>query len=132
MIQATYNGEVEHNNTKGLLFSLAFSGFYGVQGVGDLVNLAPYEQSENNGGVLDPTGSYNLILNEPPINVGVFAEIKTGGYQFALAPNAVPTLTNLGILIYAPGGAELNTNEAYAGALPAGASITLMVFVPLQ
>lgn len=130
MIQATYAGSTEHDNTKGLLFKLAFSGNYGVNGVGDLVNLAPYEQSSNPNGILDPNVNYDLILVEPPQNVGVFNEALGGSYT-QLQPNANPTLANLGVRMFEPGGGEKATNAAYTAAELAG-SVTILAFVPLQ
>lgn len=130
MILATYDGEIEWANSKGLLFKLAFSGDYGQNGVGDLVNLAPYELSTNPNGVQDPKLSYNLLLEQPPSNIGIFNE-QLGGSYTQPQPNAVPTLTNLGLRMYEPGGNEKATNAAYTAAELAG-SVTLLVLVPLQ
>jgi|WetSurMetagenome_2_1015567.scaffolds.fasta_scaffold112313_2 hypothetical protein len=130
MIQASYAGEVEYNNTKGILLKLAFTKFYGVNGVGDLLNLAPYESEQNPNGILDPKLAYNTIIGEPPEKIGVFNE-DLGGYYIQLTPNANPTLVNLGVRVFAPGGAELNTNQAYPAAMLNG-SATLEVFLPLQ
>lgn len=130
MVQATYVGSTEHNNTKGLLFALKFTGNCGVLGVGDLVDLAPFEQSTNPDGILDPSLDYNLILVEPPKNIGVFSE-NLGGSYVQLTPNAAPTLQNLGVRMFEPGGNEKATNAAYTAAELAG-SVTLMAFVPLQ
>jgi hypothetical protein len=123
MVKATYAGEAERNNTKGLLFKLKFTGNYGVNGVGDLLDLSP-------GAIADPTLSYNLILNQPPSNLGVTNEVLGGSYV-ALLPNANPTLQNLGVLMYEPGGAEKATNAAYTAAELAG-FVEILVFVPLQ
>ena len=128
-IQATYAGELEFNNTKGLLFSLAFKGNYGAAGVGDLANLAPYEGTGNPGGVLDPNLAYNAILAEPPKNAGVF-NVNLGGYDLQLTPNAVPTLTNLGVRIFLAG-VELTTAEAYPAPVLAGGA-TILALIPLQ
>ena len=122
-IVATYAGESEQNNTKGLLFNLGFSGNYGVNGVGDLINLNP-------NAVLDPKAKYNLILAQPPENPGVNAEF-IGGYYVQLQPNVNPTLSNLGCRVYAPAGAELATNAAYPAAV-IGGSVQIEVFLPLQ
>ena len=130
MITLSYQGETERNNTKGLLFKAKFVGFYGVNGVGDLLNLAPVE-GDNPNGVTDPYNAYNMILAEPPtMPIGVEAE-NIGGYYVQVTPNAVPTLFNFGLRVFAPGGTELNSNQAYAAALTGG-SVTLLVFVPLQ
>ena len=61
MISLSYQGETERNNTKGLLFKAKFVGFYGLNGVGDLLNLAPVE-GDNPNGVTDPYNAYNMIL----------------------------------------------------------------------
>lgn len=130
MIQATYAGEVEYNNTKGLMFKLTFSGNYGGKGVGDLINLAPVQSGSNPTGVLDPNNAYNLILDQPPKNFGVLNTLLGGSYV-GLNPNANPTLKNLGVLMYEPGGAEKDTGAAYTAAELAG-SVLMVAFVPLQ
>ena len=98
MLSVKYRGETEHNNTKGLIFRLTPSVDYGVNGVGDLVDLTPNK-------VADPTLSYNLIVDEPPNSAGIL-NCNLGGSYVALLPNAVPTLANLGLLVYEPGGAR--------------------------
>lgn len=123
MVKASYAGEMEYNNTKGLLFKLAFTGLYGVNGAGDILDLTP-------SAVLDPNLAYNLILVQPPKNVGVFSELLGGSY-INLKPNAVPALNNLGVIMYEPGGAEKATNAAYTAAELAGAA-TIIALVPLQ
>jgi hypothetical protein len=122
-VKATYAGEIERNNTKGLLFKLKFTGNYGANGVGDLLDLTP-------GNILDPTLSYNTILVEPPTNLGVLNE-PLGGSYIALLPNANPTLQNLGVQMWEPAGAEKATNAAYTAAELAGFA-EIVVFVPLQ
>lgn len=129
-VQATYVGTTENNNAKGLLLELTFTGNYGTNGVGDLVNLAPFELSSNPTGVLDPTLSYNNILAEPPENIGVFSE-QLGGSYVQLQPNAAPTLTNLGVRVFEPGGVEKVTGVAYTAAELAG-NVKLLAFLPLQ
>lgn len=122
-VKATYAGEIERNNTKGLLFKLKFTGNYGVNGVGDLLDLTP-------GAVADPLLAYNLILDLPPTNLAVLNE-PLGGSYIALLPNANPTLQNLGVLVYSPAGAEKATNAAYTAGELAG-FVEIAVFVPLQ
>src|ERR1700743_542130 len=107
-VKATYAGEAEQNNTKGLLFKLTFTGNYGVNGVGDLLDLSP-------GAIADPNLSYNLILAQPPKNFGV-QNNQLGGSYIELLANAVPTLKNLGVIMYEPGGGEKATNAAYTAA----------------
>ena len=129
-VQASYAGEVEYNNTKGILLKLAFTLFYGINGVGDLLNLAPYESEQNPTGIKDPLLAYNTIIGAPPKNIGLFNEDLGGGY-IQLTPNANPTLANLGVRVFAPGGAELNTNQVYPAAVLNGSAV-LEVFLPLQ
>lgn len=131
MVIAAFLGSMEHNNAKILLFKLTFTGNYGVNGVGDLVNLAPYEQGSNPNGVTDPSGSYDQILSQPPtIPPGVFTD-NLGGSWTNPNPNAAPTLYNLGIRMFEPGGAEKATNAAYTAAELAGYTI-IQVAVPAQ
>lgn len=129
MVQATFLGTIEHNNSKTLLFQLKFTGNYGANGVGDLLNLAPYSPA-NPTGVLDPTCSYNNPIAQVPLAVGVFTD-KLGGSWTNPAPNANPTLANLGIIMYEPGGVEKATNAAYTAAELAGFT-TLQVVQALQ
>jgi hypothetical protein len=128
MILASYKGELNYGNTKGILFKLAFSGNYGANGVGDLLNLAPAQTTSNPTGVTDPSLAYNLILEQPPSEIGVFSE-QLGGSYVQIQPNAVPTLQNFGLRMYEPGGAEKATNAAYTAAELAG-SVLLIVLVP--
>lgn len=130
MINLAYVGDTEQNNTKGLLFNATFSGTYGVNGVGDLLNLAPSQLGTNPNGITDPKLSYNLILELPPALVGIFSE-RLGGYYTEPTPNAVPTLQNWGLRMYSPGGVELATGVAYPASVLAGL-VVLQIFVPLQ
>jgi hypothetical protein len=126
-VQLTYVGEIEHDNAKGLLFQAAFTGNYGVNGVGDLLNLAPVELGVNPGGILDPKAKYNLILGAPPETIGVFSE-NIGGSYCQIKPNAVPTLFNYGLQMFEPGGAEKATGAAYTAAELAG-NVQLVVMI---
>ena len=130
MITAKYAGEQQYNNTKGVLFTLTFSGFYGVAGVGDLLNLEPYDVEANPGGVQDPLHAYNSILTQPPVILPAPISQNLAGAYVQITPNAVPTLTNFGVRCFAPGGAELNSNQAYAGTGFAAGSVLLLVFIP--
>ena len=130
MINLAYVGSIEYNNSKGLIFDATFVGNYGVNGVGDLLNLTPSQNGGADGGITDPFGAYDLIIDQPPSNFGVLNEALGGSYV-ALLPNAVPTLTNLGMQMYEPGGAEKATNAAYTAAELAG-KVKLVFFVPLQ
>lgn len=129
MIQLSFKSEVQYANTRGLLFKAVFTGFYGVNGVGDLLNLAPYELGTNPGGVLDPDLKYNLILAQPTSDIGPFNQNIGGYYCNVRPPAAGMSLYNIGLQIYAPGGAELNSNAAYNAAVLAG-YVLLMAFVP--
>jgi hypothetical protein len=127
MVQATYAGELDYNNTKGILLQLAFTDDYGTNGVGDLLDLSPEGPNDPNG-ILDPKLAYNAILTQPPTNVGVFSQ-NLDGSQIQLTPNANPTLKNLGVRMFEPGGAEKTTNAAYTAPELAG-SATLLVLIP--
>lgn len=129
-VQLSYGGEVEYNNTKGLIFNAAFTGNYGTNGVGDLLNMAPYELTSNPTGVLDPNSTYNFILGIPPGDYGILNQ-NLGGSYCNIKPNAVPTLANFGLQMYEPGGTEKATGAAYTAAELAG-SVKIIVFVPRQ
>lgn len=129
-VQLSYQAEVEYNNSKGLIFKAVFSGNYGVNLIGDLLNMAPFEPTTNPGGILDPQSSYDHILGIPTANIGVFSE-NLGGSYVQITPNAVPTLQNAGLRMFEPGGAEKATNAAYTATELAG-YVLLMVLVPAQ
>lgn len=122
-VKATFLGTAEQNNSKGLLFKLTFTGNYGVNGTGDLLDLTP-------SAVLDPNLKYNLILDQPPEVIGV-ENANLGGSYIALKPNAAPSLSNLGVQMFEPGGAEKATGAAYTAAELAG-DATIVVYLPLQ
>jgi hypothetical protein len=128
MIKLTYQSEVEYDNTKGIIFKGKLVGNYGVNGVGDLLNLTPSQNNGADGGITDPNASYNYILEQPPGEYGILNESLGGGY-IQLTPNAVPSLTNLGAQVFEPSGAEKTTNAAYTAAELAG-TFLLIVFVP--
>ncbi len=128
-VQLTFRGEIEFNNSKGLIFDATFTGTYGVNGAGDLLNLAP-SQVAGDGGVLDPQFAYNQPIEQPPNNYGVLNE-NIGGSYTGIKPNAVPTLQNFGLQMFEPGGAEKATNAAYTAAELAG-RVKLVFFIPLQ
>lgn len=129
-VKLKYVGEAEHNNTKGLIFEADFSGDYGTAGVGDLLNLTPSQNGGADGGITDPNFAYNLILEQPPKIYAVLNQ-NINGYQVAIKPNANPTLTNFGLLMFGSGGVELTTGQAYDATVKAG-SVLLEFFVPLQ
>lgn len=129
-VSLAYQGETERNNTKGLIFKATLTGNYGVNGVGDLLNLTPSQNNGTDGGITDPQFAYNLILDQVPSEYGVLNE-NVGGSYVAIKPNANPTLKNFGLQVFEPGGAEKATNAAYTAAELAG-SLLLVFFVPAQ
>ena len=130
-VKFAYKGEVQYANTKGIILKATVVGNYGVNGAGDLLNLLPSQNNGVDGGITDPSGKYDLIIsNIPPTEFGVLNE-DIGGAYVALHPNANPTLTNLGLLMYEPGGAEKATGAAYTAAELAG-SCLLIFFVSGQ
>jgi hypothetical protein len=143
MLQATLIGTSPASNPDTLDFKITFSGNYGVLGVGDPLNLAPYDQGNNPGGFTNPK---NLALPALP-GVGleeapaVIAE-DIGGYYtnpHPLLPGAVangvaPSLAlknGNNLRMFAPGGGELASNAAYnAVVIAAGAGVILRVTLP--
>ena len=129
-VALAFAGSIDFNNAKGLMFNATFTGNYGVNGVGDLMNLNPSQNGGADGGVTDPLGGYNLPITFPPSDFGVLNEALGGSYVVIL-PNANPSLTNFGLQMFEPGGAEKATNAAYTAAELAG-TVKLVFFVPLQ
>ena len=123
MVVLTYLGQNHRNNSKGLLFTAKLSGNYGVNGVGDPLNFTPKA-------IKDPKFAYDLVVDTAPESIGIL-NANLGGSYGAILPNANPSLTNFGLLIYEPGGAEKATNAAYTAAELAG-TLTLEVFLALQ
>jgi hypothetical protein len=129
-VKLSYKSEVQYANTKGIIFQAKFVGNYGVNGVGDLLNFTPTQNNGVDGGITDPGAAYNFMLEQPPTEYGILNE-DIGGSYVAIHPNAVPTLTNFGLIMYEPGGAEKATNAAYTASELAG-SVSIIVFVPAQ
>jgi hypothetical protein len=129
-VKLAYQSEFQYANTKGIIFKATFTGNYGTNGVGDLLNLTPSQNGGADGGVTDPNSSYYLILEQPPSEYGVLNE-NLGGSYVAVNPNAKPSLTNFGLLMYEPGGTEKATAAAYTAAELAGV-VFLIFFVPAQ
>ncbi len=128
MVKLAYQSEIQYANTKFLILKATVVGNYGVNGVGDLLNLAPSQNNGADGGITDPLFVYNHVLELPPNEYGVLNEAFGGSY-LALVPNAVPSLTNLGMIMYEPGGTEKGTNAAYTPAELAGFAF-LLVGIP--
>lgn len=127
-VKLQYLGELEYNNTKGIVLLATFVGNYGVNGVGDLLNLAPSQNNGVDGGITDPLEAYNAILEQPPTLYGPLNE-DIGGSYVSVHPNAAPTLQNFGLKMYEPGGAEKNTGAAYTAAELAG-TVQLFFAIP--
>jgi len=129
-VKLQYLGETEFNNNKGFVLQATFTGNYGVNGVGDLLNLTPSQNQGTDGGITDPKDAYNHFLQQPPTLYGVL-NADIGGSYVCIHPNAVPTLKNFGLIMYEPGGAEKATNAAYTAAELAG-SVQLFFAIPAQ
>ncbi len=78
----------------------------------------------------DPSGAYNNILQQPPAIYGPLNE-DIGGSFVCIHPNAKPSLTNFGLIMYEPGGTEKATNAAYTASELAG-SVKLLFAIPAQ
>lgn len=130
------------SNPDSIDFLVTFAGNYGVNGVGDVLNLAPFDAVNNPGGFTNP--SLLALPNIPPSIAeapAILAE-DIGGYYVnphPLQPGAAvegvgPGLspkTDLHLRQYAPGGAELATNAAYNGAvIAAGAGVLVRMVLP--
>lgn len=140
MLAAQVIGVSPADNPDRIQVQVAFSGDYGVNGVGDPLNLAPYDQVNNPGGLKNPL---NIPLPEIPAGLdvppAVIAE-NIGGYYVQPSPaapsgategvaNTVAAKNGFALRQYAPGGAELATNAAYNAAVIAG-SVVLEIILP--
>lgn len=128
-VKLAYVSEIQYSNTKGIILKATFVGNYGVNGTGDLLNLAPTQNNGADGGVTDPGFSYNEILEGPPSEFGILNEAIGGSYVAINKPATGATLTNYGLLMYEPGGTEKATAAAYTAGELAG-SVLLMFFIP--
>jgi hypothetical protein len=131
MIALAFLGTTEYNNSKGLLFKMTFSGDYGVQGTGDLLNLLPTQNNGADGGITDPKAAYDQPLAQVPSIPPDAVQEELGGYYCQIQPNANPTLQNYGVRVFAAEGEELTTAEAYPAAVTGG-SASLLIFLPAQ
>ena len=129
-VKLAYKGEMEYANTKFIILKATVVGNYGVNGAGDLLNLTPTQNGGADGGITDPNEAYNYILEQPPGEYGILNEAFGGSY-LALVPNANPSLTNLGMIMYEPGGAEKATAAAYTAGELAGFAF-LLIGIPGQ
>lgn len=112
-----------------------FSGDYGENGVGDLLNLAPYSADNNAGGFTNPK---EIPLPELPLGYEQAPAVKAenlGGYYLQPAPmgpaaaatngveDTIAPIHGFGLRMFAPGGAELATDAAYAAAVTEGSAL---------
>lgn len=128
MINLAYQSELQYDNTKFIICKATFVGNYGVNGTGDLMNLAPFELTNNPNGISDAAGNYNLILGALPSEFMIMNE-DLGGSYVAVHKTATSTLLALGLIMYEPGGTEKATNAAYTASELAG-SVLLGFGVP--
>ena len=140
MLAAKVLGVSPASNPDRIQVQVTFSGDYGVNGTGDPLNLAPYDQVNNPGGVTNPE---NIPLPEIPAGLdqppSVLSE-NIGGYYVQPSPgpasgetngvaNTVAAKNGFALRQYAPGGAELATNAAYNAAVLAG-EVVLEIILP--
>lgn len=141
-LQAKVVGVSPASNPDSIDFFVSFAGNYGVNGVGDVLNLAPYDQVNNPNGFTNPQ---EIALPSLPVSLeqapAVIAE-DIGGYYVNPHPllpgNPVEGVaaglnpkTDLHLRQYAPGGAELATNAAYnAAVIAAGAGVIVRMVLP--
>ena len=118
-VKLAYQSEFQYFTTKFIIFKATFVGNYGANLVGDLLNLTPSQNNGADGGVTDPNFSYNDILQGVPSEYGVLGE-NIGGSYVNIKPNAAPSLTNFGLVMYEPGGTEKATAAAYTASELAG------------
>ena len=124
-VKLQYLATLEYNNAKMFALLATFVGTYGVQTVGDLLNLVPSQNNGLDGGITDPKAAYNNILEEPPTVYGILNE-NLGGSYLGIKPNAVPSLTNFGLQMFEPGGTEKTTAAVYTAGELAGNAIILV------
>lgn len=112
MITLTLVDSTPNENPDLLLVKATFSGNYGVNGVGDTMNLAA---------IADPKllGKTALLGLAPTTPLMVLSESIGGSYVQPTLP-AAPTLANFTMQMYEPGGAEKATNAAYTAPELAG------------
>jgi hypothetical protein len=128
MVNLAYVSELQYDNTKFIICKATFVGNYGTNGVGDLMNLAPYEQSTNPNGITDASAVYNLILGTLPSEFMIMNE-DLGGSYVGIHKTATSVFPNLGLIMWEPGGTEKATAAAYTASELAG-SVMLAFGVP--
>lgn len=130
MVSLSFVKNKQANNPGSFLVKAVFTGNYGTQGVGDLLNLEVASPANTNG-ITDPTSSYDEILATPMTDVGVFSE-NLGGSYCQIKPPAVGTaltLQNLGLQVFEAGGTEKATAAAYTATELAG-YVLLEIMLP--
>ena len=118
------------SNPDRFVFQATFSGTYGANGgVGDALNLTPFQSSSNTTGFTDP---YELLGEElvanPAVPPGVFAEQLAGGYVQAYLGSS---LNNAYLRCYAANGTELTQGAAYPANFLSGQAV-LEILLPLR
>lgn len=115
------------SNPDTIFVAAVFTGNYGVNGVGDLLNLQPFQAGVNPGGITDPTNLGFIGPNEPLVIAPGVQDENIGGYY--IQPTLGTTLLNCALRVFAPNGNELATNAAYPAAITGG-SVTLEIVLP--
>ena len=119
------------------------SGDYGVQGTGDPLNLAPFDDGNNPGGF---TNLKQIPLPELPVVYPSAPSVLTenlGGSFTQVSPlvpavaevngvaGGVAAINGFGLRVFNAGGGELATDAAYAGGqIAAGAGVILELNLP--
>lgn len=140
MIQLQQIAQSPADNPDEVTFKATFVGNYGlVGGVGDLLNLTPYNQTSNPTGYTDPNNLGCIGPSTPLLEPPAVVSENLGGYYCQIQPGAVPapvqgvaggiSLTGVAVRVYAPGGNEVNQAAAYAASVLAG-QITIKVKIP--
>jgi hypothetical protein len=128
-------------NPDTLTFLAKFSANYGVNGVGDPLNLAPYSAGNNPLGFTNPN---NIPLPELPFAYTQAPTVEAeniGGYYVNLNPIVMPApiegvaqgiapVNGFALRMYAPGGTELPTAAPYVAQLT-GASAGVQIAITL-
>jgi hypothetical protein len=129
MISLALIGRTPASNPDSILLKATFSGNYGVNGAGDLLNLTPISGS-NPGGITDPLG-LGAPLPNAPLGIVPFVDAEIiGGYY--TQPTLGTTLQNCALRAYAPGGTELATNAAYPAAMLAPNYVIVEIRLPQE
>lgn len=128
MLSLAIVGKSPKANPDTLIIKVSYSGNYGVQTVGDLLNLLMQGPGQSNGlaDSASATGYSGPFPSIPPTTPLLhMGDSNLGGYYTEINPGT--TLQNFGLLAYAPGGGELNTNAAYPAAMKAGFTLIGLV-----